>query len=221
MQLTGNIAIVGDSFCQNSEGWPKMLASKINHRNLVVDGIGGAGWWPIRDRLLSMKQHTDFFNDVELLIYIHTQKDRLFTVNRELFTVPAQHLPLRFSNQDIDEKTLAVSLYYKYLHDVTFTQWVQEQWFVEFSEICKNIPKIINLFFDPPPSDILPPGIIVNTSLLDLALIQHTSHEQLRDDGLRGFLNHFSLQNNQVFADQLYEIIQGNQNDFDRTKFIK
>lgn len=44
MQLNGNILIIGDSFCQNRQGWPDLLLSKIKHNNALVEGEGGAGW---------------------------------------------------------------------------------------------------------------------------------------------------------------------------------
>lgn len=226
MQLKGNVLIIGDSFCMNPEAWPDYLLKKIKCNKFKVHGEPGAAWWPIRERFLNYAADKEFFDNLDLLIFIHTQKDRIPTRDNRVFAIR----PLKISKNNfvsnIDERVMAVSLYYKYLHDNIFLIWAQDQWFKEYSEICKNIPCVVNLFYDPPLSKIDVPGIKIGTGLHDLAMSQYdledpNVHELIGNDGLRGFRNHFTLENNQIFADQLYDIIVGNKKDFDKTKFKK
>jgi len=221
MQLDGNILILGDSFCQNKEGWPDMLCEKFSYNIAITQGTPGVGWWAIRSNLLQCQQQSDFFLDTKLLIFIHTQKSRLFKQDLSLFNILPQELPLSYSNNSIDEKTLSVSLYYKYIHEVLFADWAEQQWFREFKEICKPIPLIVNLFFET--QKILPtlPGICVPTGLLDLNKAQYRQPTSMAFDGLKGYINHFTPENNKIFANQLYNIICGKSIDFDITEFTK
>lgn len=223
MQLKGNVLILGDSFCQSvgENSWPAHLLKKIEHNESIVKGWSGGSWWAIRENLLKIQKNESFFKNVDLLIFIHTNKNRLLTRNDNIFKIKPQILPAKFSNSDIDEKILTVALYFKYIHDLSFVDWAQQQWFLEFSQISKHIPCVINLFFNPPDASIALPGIKVNTGLINLALNQYNRNDpNLRDLIVNeGYINHLTPENNKQFADQLYNIIVGNAIDFDLTKF--
>lgn len=158
-----------------------------------------------------------FFNHVELMIMIHTQRERLFSNNPDVYHAQPQ---VHHSN----ELETAVSLHYKYIHDTQFTSWAELQWFKEFNIMCESVPRVINLFFDPSATEShcsVLQGHNVPTGLLELALVQHTDHRALIGDGQRGFLNHFTLYNNEIFANQMYEIVQGHAVDFNKSEFVR
>lgn len=210
MQLNGSILILGDSFCQHVNGWPAILCDKFNYHNKVVDGVGGASWWSIRYRMLH-NVNNGFLSQVKLLIFIHTQRDRLFSRNTSVLVPPLD------SSSEICR---SIELYYKYIHDSEYCAWAEKQWQKELTHYVKDIPHVIHLFFDRDhATDLF--GHCVPTGLLDLALAQYNRghHNNLINDGLKGYLNHFTPENNQIFADQLYQIITGAILDFDITKF--
>lgn len=224
MQLDGNILIIGDSFCQNYSGWPKLLLSKIKHHTALVNGEGGAGWWKIRNNLIKIINNDSFFNSVKLMIIIHTQRERLFSNNPDVFHAQPQVQTGEYLVNHSNELETAVSLHYKYIHDTQFTTWAELQWFKEFNIMCKSVPQVINLFFDTSATEShcsILQGHSVPTGLIDLALVQHNDHRDLIGDGQRGFLNHFTPYNNEVFANQMYNIIQGNAVDFNKLEFAR
>lgn len=208
MQLNGNILILGDSFCQNPNGWPRLLCDKFIYNHCCTDGIGGDAWWGVRRRFLN-HANQDYFQYVKLLVFIHTQRDRLFTHTPDVSVR---------SNNPNNQEHQAVELYYKYIYDSAFARWAENQWHNELTRYCVNIPHVVHLFFDSDHSNNLP-GICVPTGLLNLALTQHNSSLDFIDDGTRGFINHFSPENNIIFARQLYEIIAGDREDFDIDQF--
>ena len=63
MQLNGNLLIVGDSFCQNSEYWPTYFADRVlgPRGQFRCLGYGGASWWFLRDKLLQLISHEPVF----------------------------------------------------------------------------------------------------------------------------------------------------------------
>jgi hypothetical protein len=221
MQLDGNVLIIGDSFCQHRRGWPNQLLNKLQYQQDRVAGLPGAGWWPIRETLLDCMADREFFQNVKLLIYVHTSKDRRFTRNPDMFAVRAQKITGDFLNKELDERALATSLYFKHMYDAQFHDWAQMQWFAEYQNLVKHIPTVVNLFFHGHSPEFVVPGICVKTGLLDLAMQQHDSFDLLCTDATRGYLNHFLPENNEIFADQLYKIICGQAVDFDKSLFKK
>ncbi len=205
----------------NKQGWPDQLLNKLQYKNACVSGAGGAGWWAIRGILFPYIADRGFFDNVKLLIYVHTFRERLFTRDSNMFAARPQNIPDYFSHKELDDKTLAASLYYKYIYDSQFHEWAQTQWFAEYKDLVKNVPMVINLFFSGHQPCYQLPGVCVKTGLFELALRQHEDIDLLCRDGTLGYLNHFLPENNKIFADQLYKIICGQALDFDKDEFKK
>jgi len=199
--------VFGDSFCANPQAWPSHLAQQLGCR-VKVNGHPGASWWRIRTELLAaMKVDPSIRDHCDLVIAIHTGNRRIPT-NKLLGSER--------------EQQQAVDLYYKHIYDDSYDIWSHQHWFRELAELFAG-SRVINLFT----GDMWPEalteltGQVVTTPLRDLAVIQHKNQDTraFMDDGFRGFLNHFTPENNVVFADQLYRIITDQQQDFDITKF--
>jgi hypothetical protein len=199
--------VFGDSFCANPEAWPSHLAQQLGC-TVQVKGHPGASWWRIRTELLAAMQADPAIQDrCDLVIAIHTGNRRIPT-NKLLGSER--------------EQQQAVDLYYKHIYDDSYDIWSHQHWFRELAELFPG-SRMINLFT----GDMWPEALselssqVVPTPLRDLAIIQHKNQDikYFIDDGFHGFLNHFTAENNIVFADQLYRIITEQQQDFDITKF--
>jgi hypothetical protein len=227
MQLNGNLLIVGDSFCQNSEYWPTYFADRVlgPRGQFRCLGYGGASWWFLRDKLLQLISHEPvFWDNTELLVIIHPPRSRIqTTLDDARFKTFDPPLPRVFNNTDFEELDIAIKLYYKYFHSYDYFYWAEQQWFKELSAISKN-KQVINLFvdIDGPASSELLPGIILDQSLIEL---QHSQYRHTQDitptDGVIGFQNHFTPNNNRIFASQLYEIAQNTTKKFNLEEFEK
>jgi len=217
MQLN-NILIVGDSFCEIKKGWPDLLGNKFSHAKVSSYGYPAAGWWAIRKHFLDIQKQIKP-EEIDLLIYVHTFKARPFTVEESIRGTSPVLLPSEYSNNDFAEPVLAISLYYKYLFDPNFADWAEQQWFEEYKKIAKLFPRVMNLFLSTQMISPDLPGINVLTGLKELAMKQHNSEKVFQTDKTFGYQNHFSTENNQILADQLYEILTGHKTDFDIVKF--
>jgi len=227
MQLTGNLLIVGDSFCQHPEYWPTYFANHILGPNSQFRclGYGGASWWFLRDKLLQfISAYSNFWDNTELLVMIHPPRTRIHTTLNEVrFKSLHPPLPRVFNNTDYEELDIAVKLYYKYFYSYDYFCWAEQQWFRELSTISKN-KQVINMFVDIGGSVApeLLPGIIIDQSLTELGHSQYKHTEDITPtDGVIGFQNHFTPYNNNIFASQLYEIVQGITKKFNPAEFEK
>lgn len=227
MQLSGNLLIVGDSFCQHPEYWPQYFADHVSGPTSQFRclGYGGANWWFLRNKLLQfISCESKFWNDTELLIMIHPPRSRIHTTLDEVrFKSLDPPLPRVFNNVDFEELDIAVKLYYKYFYSYDYSCWTEQLWFKELSTVVKN-KQVINLFVDigGPVSSHLLPGTIVDQSLIEMGNGQYRRKEDFEPfDGVIGFQNHFTPNNNRIFAKQLYEIAQGITKKFNPEEFEK
>jgi hypothetical protein len=240
MELTGNLLIIGDSFCQDKHHWPDYLRShftyplNVNKRAMTrVAAFPGGGWWPIRRQITATRQgDPDWYKQLKLLIIIHPFKDRVFCEDQRAHQSSPVQLPLNWSAKDFDEATIAHSLYYKYLYDENFHIWAQVSWFNELAELLLENPQLssIHLFADKDTQQLMARSKLsgignarcVPTTLMDVAHSQYSSSDNIKfmsNDGDHGFYNHLTPYNNIVFADQLYQIINSERDDFDLTQF--
>jgi hypothetical protein len=240
MKLDGNLLIVGDSFCQHEHHWPSYLRSKLSYfQNIMpreavcVDSFPGAGWWPIHQQIYANNNgNPEWFDQVKLLIVIHTFTSRVFSIDTRIHKTTSHALPLNWSRSNFDEPAIAHSLYYKYLYDENFHTWAQIKGFDDLGQFLDDRPDIrsIHLFNDEEPlslseRSIMSSGtnrVLVPTPLMEIVRLQYPVDAGLTamaNDGERGFYNHLTPYNNIVFANQLYKIIKFEQADFDLTQF--
>ena len=201
-----NLVIVGDSFAASPDGWPQMLADKLG-LNLICKASGGWAWWHIRQRLKILGEQV--LSDAEFVIVLHTNFDRINTTE----VVNAGTADYVDPKSEFDT---AVQLFYKYLYNEEFNRWAQKHWFEELNDITKNC-KLVNLFsFDGPMEDSsMLHGLNVYPDLCQLSLKETKPTSWLKtgkkvNEGLLNDMrmNHLSCENNQILADQLYEILQ-------------
>lgn len=189
-----NIIIVGDSFCSSAEGWPSMLAEQLK-LNLISHGIGGQPWWDAREFLISLPK--DAVDNAEFMIFVHTNSDRIPTVNKTIGQIDHSNL----GSSEIEQ---AVKLYFKYIHDHKFLIWAQQQWFQDINKSWGH-KKICHLHSFPWSTAMPESGINVVTPLAALSLneLGKTSFDLFNDNRA----NHFSTANNQTLANELAHLI--------------
>lgn len=203
-----DILIIGDSFVgarTQDTDWPKILTKLLTNNNGTPRGKGfdGCSWWSVRKRLLlELKKQTP-----KVLILAHTEPGRLPN---------DKDLPLNIMSVDETQmhdnvflnntlKEAAVS-YYKHLMSKDFHIWAQQQWFYELDTVLEkyNIPYTIHLHcFLPWTSESLyefQHGITFDTPLWELS----DDIKQWSNDNR----NHFSLENNKLIANALYQALK-------------
>jgi len=232
----GNLLIIGDSFCMDTEYWPKDLHSQLitMRKNLHVSAAPGRGWWTIRHDLLRLKiKIPDWFAQLKTLVVIHTFTQRLLSRNKGIESgVPENMTPWHLFKNSIDSPEMAHSLYYKYIYDDEFHHWAQIKWFDELADMFQLSPDIltVHLFADAETHNLVKHSrissssnaLIVPTPLMDIVRLQWPADKPIgmQNDGpTRGFHNHLSNYNNKMLAEQLYEIINFERVDFDLARF--
>ena len=192
-----NLIVVGDSYCSYSEGWPRMLANKLN-LNLVCHGAGGQPWWDARNFITKLEPTV--INDAEFIVFAHTNAERLPTTNKKIGIID-------HSKDPSTEIETAIHLYYKYIHEQEFISWAQQQWFIEISRLWGH-KKLCHLHCFPwsvEYSNLLT-GLNVTTNLTALSLNEvGATHFRLFADN-RG--NHFNPHNNQQLGLQIADLLK-------------
>jgi len=239
MELTGNVLIIGDSFCQDEHHWPTYLRTRliypegVDKRDRIrTSSRPGASWWPIRHEFLGIKDgDPEWYSQIKIIIMIHTFKDRLLTTNEGVYrgNLTGQSYSL-FTKTD--EPVLASSLYYKYIHDEEFHNWAQIKWFDELAEAFQKTPDVrtVHLFTDSDTYNLIkysklnsvPNRLFIPTPLMDIVRLQYPTDcdpQRMARDGDHGFFNHFTPYNNIIFAKQVHEMMQFQRTDFDLTQF--
>jgi hypothetical protein len=206
-----NLIVVGDSFCSYSEGWPRTLADELN-LNLVCHGIGGQPWWNIKSFITGLSQ--DIIDDAEIIVFAHTNADRIPSLNEELGRID------HFKKPESEIET-AISLYYKYIHEPEFITWTHQQWFKEITESWGH-KKLCHLHCFPWSlrySNLLQ-GINITTNLTALSLNELGATEFNLFNDQRS--NHFNQHNNTQLGLQLAEHLRNYSNkavELDVSKF--
>ena len=192
-----NIIVVGDSFCASADGWPNILAQRLN-LTLINHGQGGQPWWNVRNFLNTIDEET--LTNTEVMVFVHTNAGRIPTSNSQIGFVDHSAEP----KTEIDK---SIQLYYKYIHEPEFLNWAQQQWFLEINQRW-SYKKIVHLHSFPWSLDYGKSlsGIKISTNLCSISL------NELGADNLELFNdtrpNHLNNQNNNELAYQLSNLIQ-------------
>ena len=192
-----NIIVVGDSFCASADGWPNILAQRLN-LTLINPGQGGQSWWNVRNFLNTIDEET--LTNTEVMVFVHTNAERILTSNSQIGFVDHSAEP----KTEIDK---SIQLYYKYIHEPEFLNWAQQQWFLEINQRWSH-KKIVHLHSFPWSLDYGKSlsGIKISTNLCSISL------NELGADNLELFNdtrpNHLNNQNNNELAYQLSNLIQ-------------
>jgi len=190
------IWISGDSFCWQRENpetdWPLILANQLELK-LEGEGFPGQHWWPVMKTLLDYAQTE------------HTDCDRLITppdikiVRQEQFTLKQR--------EHISE------IYFKYIYSREMIQWMSEMYFKDLNRILADKkPIYLNVFGE------LGEGFETDKHLFNSILngMKTSPDQNLRDFCTHDYdaygpdthPNHFTPDQNQKFADILFNNIQ-------------
>lgn len=199
MQLTGNILIVGDSYCyfraDEQRHWPRRLANNLN-LNLLGEGFPGQGWWPVRQFLLEYSK-TSEFNNTELFVICHTCPTRALTSN------------LNF----VENYERANDAYYRYIYSDDVSSWAVTNWYNELNQLLDGKTVIHLMCFDHPEFFSLN-GIKITPTLLNISIVSNGGNLKLRHwgpksvhHGMSTTDNHFTHSTNFRFGDFLTDVI--------------
>lgn len=191
-----NIIVVGDSFCATAHAWPSSLASRLG-LNLICHGEGGQAWWNSRMFLNTLS--ADCIDQTEVMIFVHTNAERIPTSNLEIGKI-------NHSASPVTELEHAIQLYFKHIFEPEFLYWAQDSWFKEISQRYAD-KKIVHLHSFPwsRRSEHLLKGLNIRTNLCAISLNELGAEEFTLIHDHR--LNHLNDYNNKVLAAQLAEKI--------------
>ena len=189
---------LGDSFCASKEGWPSHLAELL-HADLTCYGLGGQPWYNLVEW---MNQNSLAVDQAEIIVFAHTNAERIPSEDTQLGLIDHSKNP----ESEIEQ---AIHLYFKYIHSTNFLHFAQKLWFEHISRRfadrtlvhlhCFEGHSIVN-------SDLLQ-GTNVLPSLNSISMQERNA--KLYGDTRK---NHFSDNNNQVLAKQVYNAIHCNSN---------
>ena len=186
------IYIGGDSFCyyRNSQDWPSIVANTLGYE-LLGQGFPGDGWWLTRKHLL---QHLKNYPDTQAFIFCHTDPFRPLT-GQQFFKNP--------------EAEQVKKMYFKYFVDYEVSLWTVEQWYLELNKLLKDrrVLHFQSFSSSRDPFRLLS-GTRVTTPLVELSL-ENNTYDFLNDPRR----NHFSLEQNQLFAQLVIDCLNSNDND--------
>jgi hypothetical protein len=206
-----NIIITGDSFCHIPKAehravaeyqhkwdvWPESLAKKLN-LNLICQGFPGELWWQSKVYLDNMDP--DVKNNTEFLIICHTHHSR---IANSLFN--KHQVRLKPENDD------KLNFYHTYIYLDTHAAWCQQQWMKEVSINWNHVKQIhLHGFRETLLMKSSLSGVNVVPCLTALSL-NELGGTSTMDLGVDTRANHFNQFNNDLIAEELYQIVVNHQ----------
>ena len=159
---------------------------------LAGQGFPGDSWWLTRQHLID---HLSSNPNTEVFVFCHTDPFRPLTGQQF------------FKNPDAD---LVKEQYFKYFVDYDVSLWTVKQWYLELNELLKDRTVLHFQSFASsrePFKSLM--GIRVATPLIELSLEPGVDYDFMND--LRR--NHFSPEQNQLFARLVVDCLASKQND--------
>lgn len=193
-----NLIVLGDSFCSNSMFWPSYLANALERNLICYTNGAGQSWWDARHWLEHLDEN--LLDDCDIMVFAHTNADRIPSTNRELGLI-------NHSVPPTTEIEKSIHLYYKYIHNQNFLHWAQQQWFREISRTYGQ-KYLVHLHCFPWTLEYRHhlQGLNITTNLTALSLNEIGSKEfALYSDDRPNHLNEY---NNEVLAIQLSDLIK-------------
>lgn len=185
---------LGDSFCASPNGWPSHLANLLD-ADFISHGIGGQSWYNIADW---MDRHPDDVAQADIIVFAHTNAERIPTRNIEIGKVDHSKVPA-------NEIEHAIHLYYKHIHCTNFLHFAQKLWFKHITDTFSD-KTLVHLHCFPGHSveaDSLLTGVSIQPPLIELSMLEkdaRTFNDQRK--------NHFSDENNRWLAEQIFHAIE-------------
>lgn len=201
--MSKTIVFVGDSFSAGpvnirhmfDKDWTKSLAKKLNLKYVNLSK-GGSSWWTARQRLTKyLKTH----EMPAVVVFTHTEPYRL--PNRK-------HLKINMASvyEKPQQEFQIAKMYYERLFDAEFYEWSQQQWFKECTSLVSS--KIIHLkCFEDDNNFGFTRGAVISPALSTISLLEFESNDKSNLGLIDERTNHFSNENNEVLAEQLFSII--------------
>jgi len=222
------ILIVGDSFAANQhnpKSWTNQLLNKLtDNTNLNPNGTmikaprgkgyPGCSWWSVRKKLLAELK----IKIPKILIVCHTECNRIpsdvdLPLNTGSVQDLKQHILYESTLLRYDYVSVAKAgiYFYKHLISEDFNRWAQCRWFSELDAITKfhNIPYVIhmNCF----PSDLAEYEFENGLLVEEILWISCSGYKLWKENPQNIFdstlLNHFTLDENKLLANCLYDAI--------------
>jgi hypothetical protein len=214
------IAFIGDSYCctyglndfqkhrdhsQNGTDNPTHPDLVVKHFDADIEpfGYGGRSWWYSRSKFENRWgwNFEEVEKQFEALIFFHTDHGRINNSWND-------KLGPRNNDGKLDEVQAS---YYKYIFDMDFNRWAQEQWFREINRRFNHLKTIHFHCFIPTPNTIqLLPGVVFTTPLIHISLGELIGS----DNHITNYLqnesraNHLSDHNNQALAQVIIQALE-------------
>ena len=186
------VYIGGDSFCyyRSEQDWPYIVANNLGYE-LLGQGFPGDCWWLTRKNLL---QHLEKYPNTQTFIFCHTDPFRPLTEQQF------------FKNSEAEQ---VKEMYFKYFVDYDVSLWTVKHWYLELNEWLRDRQVLHFQCFSSSSTPFkLLSGTRVTTPLVNLSL-ENNEHNFLNDSRR----NHFSLEQNQLFAQLVVDCLHSNDND--------
>lgn len=232
LDITRDIAFVGDSFCADYERhraelvfdlaeldqwrcqghwrqetcWTTELAVRLGYR-VAPFGFGSMSWWHSRWMFYQhyWKNPAVDRSRLDAIVFCHTNPDRINCVDNmgQCQPDPSKH----------DQR--GMEYYWSRMHDRNFSRWARDQWFGEIAREFSKI-KTVHLFcFDRGPAEVdnwsVLPGIRVVGPLSYVMIGEMTGKKKHIDSGLglnETRCNHMNSTNNRHLAEVIGEMIE-------------
>jgi len=201
-----DILIIGDSFCHNRidlEQWPYLFHHLLTD-DLTIPrgyGYGGNSWWSVRRLLLKEIAR----RPPRVLVLCHTEYNRIpsnHNVSLNFSSIEQGELWALGQQLDDDRQARLVEagrLYYRDLWFDEYHQWAQLAWFRELDQLLEqwSIPYVIHLH------------CFSNNYTFKNGYTHSRVLSEISSNGPnhRGH-NHFTPRENQLFGQELAQIVQ-------------
>lgn len=211
-----SILVTGDSFCANwsQDSWQYALSKKYN---ITGQGFGGQSWWHAR-RWLYNNLPADPSDTT--LIFFHTNPGRIPAV-RDIPVTPWVVNPANPTKgkdelnnlRDPGGKILNVAQQYfqSDLFVFEFWVWAQEQFILDLARTTADFKKVIHFFTVGHNSQQTLDNCTTGKGVLCNSLLSEWSMAEVNKTvfgGLDHRPNHFSIHNNQAFAEYIEFLLE-------------
>ena len=236
--MKNKLWVFGDSFARDVDGWPSMLTDKLNSYVQCFGQSGTSLYYSYH--LLTNTLH--YIPDQDQIVFFITTPSRLYT-SSNVTTRPNQatwdqHLPIsgptaieeykqtikhgrqKFADKIFLENFLdAAEKYYMYLHNQDLADYVHTKIINDIEKIksTRNLVTSRDLFS----SELLELVAHCNSRITQ-KLVNNPHDLYSRYAETPNLLNHFSIDNNKIIADHIYNFLQSeNKNKMQKQDLVQ
>ena len=236
--MKNKLWVFGDSFAHDLDGWPSMLANKLNSYVQCFGQSGTSLYYSYH----MLTNTLNYIPDQDQIVFFITNPSRLYTSSNVttkpnqatwdkhlsisgLPSIEAHKQTIKYSKQKFADKIFLENLldaaekYYMYLHNQDLANYIHTKIIDDIEKIksTRNLVTSRDLFS----SELLDLVVHCNSRVTQKLVNKH-DELYIKYQETPNLLNHFSIENNKLIADHIYNFLQSeNKNKMQKQDLVQ